>query len=131
LILELKAEGKTVFYSTHILPDVEMTCDRVTILNKGKTVKTGNMQAILTETKHGVRVVLSDLSEQATDKLRQSFDIELRDGHVEFVAADEAQGQDAVREQLADGARLLRFEPIRDSLEGIFVRSLDSSGDSK
>lgn len=131
LILELKAEGKTVFYSTHILPDVEMTCDRVTILNKGKTVKTGNMQAILTETKHGVRVVLSDVSAEATDKLGQSFDIELRDGHVEFVAADEAQAQETLREQLTQGARLLRFEPIRDSLEGIFVRSLDGAGDSK
>lgn len=131
LILELKGEGKTVFYSTHILPDVEMTCDRVTILHKGKTVKTGKMLDILTETKHGVRVVFADLSQEAVKKLGETFSIELRDGHAEFVASDEALAQTAVREQLAQGARLLRFEPIRDSLEGIFVRSLDRAEESR
>ena len=41
LILELKQEGRTVFYSTHILPDVEMTCDRVAMVFAGHTRSVG------------------------------------------------------------------------------------------
>ena len=42
LILRLKAEGKTVFFSTHILSDAEMLCDRVAILNQGRLEGAGS-----------------------------------------------------------------------------------------
>ena len=43
LILEFKEAGKTVFFSTHILNDVEMLCDRIGVLNKGKLLYCGNI----------------------------------------------------------------------------------------
>jgi ABC-2 type transport system ATP-binding protein len=47
LILELKREGRTVFYSTHILPDVEMTCDRVAMVFAGRTAAVGPLGELL------------------------------------------------------------------------------------
>src|SRR5690606_10117433 len=41
LMVDLKSRGKTVFFSTHILSDVESLCDRVAILNKGKLLACG------------------------------------------------------------------------------------------
>src|SRR6185295_2537737 len=47
LILELRGEGRTVFYSTHILPDVEMTCDRVAMVFAGRVRSVGPLDALL------------------------------------------------------------------------------------
>src|SRR3974390_1277406 len=49
LILALKAEGKTIFLSSHILSEVEQICDRVIILDRGQMVRTGTMQEMLAE----------------------------------------------------------------------------------
>jgi len=47
LITQMKAEGKTVFFSTHILSDAEALCDRVAILNRGKLVGVGRIAELL------------------------------------------------------------------------------------
>jgi ABC-2 type transport system ATP-binding protein len=44
LISELKEQGKTIFFSTHILNDVESLCDRIAVIHKGTILFTGNMQ---------------------------------------------------------------------------------------
>ncbi len=41
LIQRLAAEGRTIFFSTHVIPDVEAICDRVAVIQKGKLVSTG------------------------------------------------------------------------------------------
>ena len=51
LLLRLKSEGRTVFFSSHIIPDVEMVCDRVGILVGGRLVAQGPIDEIL-----GVRI---------------------------------------------------------------------------
>jgi ABC-2 type transport system ATP-binding protein len=51
IILGMKDKGKTVFFSTHILNDVEVLCDRIGILNKGKLLFCGDMKDFSTEEK--------------------------------------------------------------------------------
>jgi ABC-2 type transport system ATP-binding protein len=58
LILELKREGRTVFYSTHILPDVEMTCDRVAMVLGGRTRAVGPLGELLSARLLSTEVVL-------------------------------------------------------------------------
>lgn len=53
LMIELKSRGKTVFFSTHILSDVESICDRVAILNLGRLLSCGNLNDLVSvETKY-------------------------------------------------------------------------------
>ena len=47
LLVALKAEGKTVFLSSHILPEVEQICDRVVIIDHGKMVRAGRLDEML------------------------------------------------------------------------------------
>src|SRR5205823_7493865 len=47
LIIELRHEGRTVFFSTHILPDVEMTCDRVAMIFAGKIRSVGPLSQLM------------------------------------------------------------------------------------
>lgn len=123
LILELKNEGRTIFFSTHILPDIEMTCDRVTIVHRGETRRAGELDTILSETTRGVTVRLADLPSDAFEGLK---DVQVeRQGSEATVEWQDLEGARAHTEtMIRRGARLLRFEPHKDSLEAIFVRSL-------
>ena len=47
LILELKAAGKTIFFSSHILSDVERVCDTVAILNRGRVLEVGGVEELV------------------------------------------------------------------------------------
>ena len=49
LLLSLKAQGTTIFFNSHLLSEVEMICDRVAILNKGKVVRTGTIAELTTQ----------------------------------------------------------------------------------
>lgn len=131
LILSLKAEGKTVFYSTHILPDVEMTCDRVSIISKGASMRTGKLDEILDQTTHGIELVMSNIEESELGALRQAHPgVKAQEGKVELAFADRDEAWKVAQDLMAKGATLERFEPHRDSLEEIFVRSLDDGGDA-
>jgi len=126
LILSLKDEGRTVFYSTHILPDIEMTCDRVTIIDKGVTRRSGRLEDILTETTRGIDVVIEGLS-HADHQIYIDKGLEIMPGDGKLVARFE-QIEDArsfAAQAQQDGGQLVRFEPHRDDLESIFMRSLE------
>ena len=68
LIVSLRKQGKTVFLSSHQLSDVEMVCDRVAIINRGKLVKIGTLDELL----HAGRTVvtLSKPGEELVEKLK-------------------------------------------------------------
>ena len=64
-ILDTRAEGRTVFLSSHILAEVERICDRVTIIRQGKTVQSGT----LTEMRHLTRTTISAETREPPDGL--------------------------------------------------------------
>ncbi|MBD2663958.1 ABC transporter ATP-binding protein [Richelia sinica] len=49
IILSLKAAGKTIFFNSHILSEVEQICDRIAILNQGELICTGSLQELLSK----------------------------------------------------------------------------------
>ncbi|HEY9898720.1 MAG TPA: ABC transporter ATP-binding protein [Pantanalinema sp.] len=65
IILDLKREGKTVFFNSHILSDVEALCDRVGILNAGRLVVCGNVRDLTATSGH-----LEDVFMQAVGGLK-------------------------------------------------------------
>src|SRR3954469_9098532 len=57
LIQELKDEGKTIFFSTHILSDAEALCDRVAVLNKGELRGVGVVRELLHQSEKNVEIL--------------------------------------------------------------------------
>lgn len=128
LILSLKAEGKTVFYSTHILPDVEMTCDRVAIIHQGRSIRSGPLGEILAETTSGVEVQVSGLADDVlAQAVREHPEAKTQDGKLQMILAGREEAWRFARIMIDRGGTLERFEPHRDTLEGIFMRSLASN----
>ena len=125
LILELRDEGCTIFYSTHILPDVEMTCDRVAIIEKGKLKTIGRLQDIMDETTSGVSVVLSGLDEAKMNAfVAEHPGSMIRERKIQIEVATLQEARAITADAVAKGASLDKFEPHRDDLETIFVKSL-------
>ncbi len=121
LILELKQEGRTVFYSTHILPDVEMTCDRVAMVFAGRTSSVGPLHELLSARLLSTEVVLRPglsglptLPEGATARQTpEGAAIELR---------QEDQVAPFLKVALDKGAQVVSVSPRRESLEDFFIR---------
>ncbi|MBI4817637.1 MAG: ABC transporter ATP-binding protein [Deltaproteobacteria bacterium] len=132
LILELRSEGRTVFYSTHILPDVELTCDRVAMVSKGVVVRCGRLEDIVRETSRGFEVVLENVGEVLFTEIATQHPKTKRAGlSVEIQLETEGAARALVSLATSKGAALSRFVAHKDDLESIFVRSLAASGDQR
>ena len=56
MVAEVHAEGRTVFLSSHILPEIEQTCDRVAIIREGRLVKIDHVSALKDIHQHDVEI---------------------------------------------------------------------------
>lgn len=71
LFRELGNKGKTIFFSTHVLDDIESVCDEVIVLSKGKLVFSGEVKTLLGRGFLGTEMVVSELKEQDIPILKQ------------------------------------------------------------
>jgi ABC-2 type transport system ATP-binding protein len=123
LIVEESRLGRTVFFSSHILSDVELLCDHVTILRRGEVVAGGAMKDLLGAGVRRSEVTLVDVPEAALAELSPLAQSTQRHGNSLVL---DVQGDDAVRtvleRALAAGIRVESLVPKRETLEDIFVR---------
>lgn len=128
VILHAQEQGCTVFFSSHVLADVQQICDRIAILNRGKLVVEGRMSDLLGQRTEAVEVVLAKVGEGLHRDLegRATRTRRSEDGrHYYFDALETAN--EALRHALQNGVRVVEFTPVRESLEEYFVR-LESEG---
>jgi len=121
-IEEVKAEGRTVLLSSHILAEVEALCDRVSIIRLGRTVESGT----LTELRHLTRTSISVETARPVDgitTLPGVHDLAL-DGNRAMFDVDTAHLDETVRHLSALGVRSLTCTP--PTLEELFLRHYDS-----
>jgi ABC-2 type transport system ATP-binding protein len=102
LILDLKARGKTVLLSSHLLADVQDICDRIAILHQGQTKVYGPIREILVQRDRWA-LTFQNLSEEARRRIEQIA--------------------------LSEGARLVKCENTQETLEDVFLRTVQESGD--
>ena len=123
LVVEERQRGRTVFFSSHILSDVEMLCDRVCILRKGEVAVSGTLRELLAEGKRRSEVTLAGVSE---DLRRALAPLTSASRAVGDALVMEVEGDAAVRAVIerafAEGARLRSVTAKRETLEDLFVR---------
>jgi len=125
LIRDLHESGVTVFFCSHILPDVEQLCDRVAILNEGKLVEVGHVTEILDVSVHSVEVVLDNVSAELEARIRERARDVRRTGDRLSAAFSDPRDVDATVRLFSDaGARLVSVTPVKQTLEDHFVREL-------
>jgi ABC-2 type transport system ATP-binding protein len=123
LILELKRQGKTVFFSTHILSDVEALCDRVGVIIGGKLRDAGRLDTILTE---GVRSVEATFAGPgAAGPFAGATAIAAEGDRATWSFAEAGAADLAVRAVVGAGGRIVALTEHRDTLEDYFMRRVE------
>jgi ABC-2 type transport system ATP-binding protein len=122
LIEELKAEGKTVFFSTHILSDAEALCDRVAIIHLGELRGIGAIAELTSAVRGKVEIVWQATRVPAAIQALGA-ECHLAGDTIRVVIAEE--NQDAALEALRrERSRLISVTPVRTSLEDYFIAQL-------
>jgi len=132
IISSLKARGVTVFFSSHILPDVEAICDRVAILNKGRLQEIGALEEILKVRIEGHEVILTGWTEEMLDSIRKSCK-ELRPmgDRLHLRVNSPEQLEDLLLFAFARKLELISVNPIRPSLEEYFQSAVGTAAGSE
>jgi ABC-2 type transport system ATP-binding protein len=125
LILAMREEGKTVFFSTHILSDAEMICDRVGMLMKGTLTKIGKLSELLNPRIKSIEVEIAGLS-PAGKQVLQKLALRSKDLGTEMVAyLPEEKLVNAVIELVTkEQAKLISLIPQKESLEEVFMQEV-------
>lgn len=123
LILSLRDQGKTVFFSTHILSDVEMICDRVGILSRGRILSLGRVEDLVNEQgAHSIEVVCEGLVGDEIPIVKRCALRVLQRGTRCLIVLP---GQDVLEDVLSAvrnaGGKLVSVLPHKGSLEEVFV----------
>lgn len=126
LILTLKAKGKTVFFSTHIIPDVEMICDRIGIIVAGRLIRVGPLEELLGNEVASIEITASGLGKEALARLSQwSTKPPMVTGEKALFAVKTEKEASQVLELLVkEGATIHAVLPQRGTLEERFLREV-------
>lgn len=118
IIFKLKERGTTIFFSSHIIPDVESLCDRVAILISGKIRAEGKVKEIVAMEVKFVDVAFSGVP-------LESIKTGIESGHESSdstwvrVAGDSQK--DLIEEISNKGGKLISLNPVRKSLEEVLI----------
>jgi ABC-2 type transport system ATP-binding protein len=127
-MLELCAAGTTIILSTHRMEQVEMMCDAICLVHRGRNVLAGDLRAI--KQSYGKNTLRLEISGNG-DFLEQSGLVEAVN---HFGAVTEARlkpgadPQEILRAAVERGTRVTRFELVEPPLHDIFIEKVSEPG---
>jgi len=123
VLLELKAKGKTILFSTHQMDTVEKLCDDICLINRGKLVLEGNLQQV--KAKYGKNNVQIEY-EGDGNFLERSNLVAAYNNYGNYVEVRLVPGADAQQllRMVAERSRISKFELMEPSLEEIFIETV-------
>lgn len=124
LILSLRDRGKTIFFSTHILHDVEMICDRVGIVMKGRLLASGRVDELVRQDHtQSVEIVCRQIKAEDNAFIHSLATRVLQQGQQCLIVLPNPDAVDAVVGEIRrQGGRLLSVTPHKASLEDLFFQ---------
>lgn len=127
LIRKLKNEGKTIFFSSHVLSDIENLCDRVGILVKGELRKIGRVSDMLHESSDGFSIRVSGIDEKSNGHFEEIGAVAKNANGDLDIAIPKNKLEDAMEVIRALKASIISIDTKRKTLEDIFMEVVKGS----
>jgi ABC-2 type transport system ATP-binding protein len=124
IVQELKANNKTIIFSTHLMEQAEELCDEICLINRGRKVLGGSVREI--KRGFGWRYIALD-GDNLEELLRGNphvAQVTPRRDHLDVTLSNGLDPQQLLRQLLDGGARVSRFELVAPSLNEIFIESV-------
>ena len=122
VLLKLKEAGVTIFINSHLLSEIEMTCDQVAILHRGHLVKMGNKQE-LTSKEELIELQVEGINDMLIQKLSEVSSQLQSEGDLITLTPKHAEVISTIPEIVINhGGKLLSLTTRTESLEDIFYR---------
>lgn len=120
LVHALTKVGKTVFLSSHILPEVEQICDRVVIIDRGRLVRSGRLDEILRSSGR-VEIMVDQLTETAASAAANCGAEIDREQQGARLIVEAGRKRELIETLWANGCDVVRVNPLKDTLEEVFL----------
>ena len=127
ILKELKTEGKTIFLSSHILPEVQKLCDRVCIIDKGSVISIDSVSNLSREVA-GFRARIELLEQPSTDLIRRIErvdgvkSVKYENGKIDVEVGSYETLAEINEELVKSGAKVFEIKAIEANLEEVFLK---------
>ncbi|HXG90783.1 MAG TPA: ABC transporter ATP-binding protein [Blastocatellia bacterium] len=127
LMLKLRGQSKTIFFSSHILSDVEAMCDRAAILSRGRVVRCGTVQELTGEEGSAMEIVAVGIDSSSLEQFARSIttldSLNTTPNGIQLILRDDSEIDEAIALIRESGGKLGSINPRRASLEDIFSKT--------
>lgn len=136
IILKCRQQGKTIMFSSHIISDVEMICDRASVLVKGELKSIINVEEVL-ESEDNIWEVICQAKHfeipMMLDKEKIAHDVQktVSGNRIILTTSNKNMAYLLIDEVKKQNLNLLSFGPRRKNLEDIYIRSTGQQTDQK
>jgi ABC-2 type transport system ATP-binding protein len=128
VIREVRAQGTSVFLNSHLLSEIEVTCDRVAFIQHGEVVRVLDL-ASLSNDQTSVTIRVSNLASESLDGLSQWGREIQKDGEfVHMIVTSDTVLPEVTRYLVSQNAEVFSITPNRMSLEDIFIETVGKDG---
>ncbi|MDQ3687873.1 MAG: DUF4162 domain-containing protein, partial [Acidobacteriota bacterium] len=128
VVLDLKASGRTIIFSTHMMEQAERLCDDICLINRSRKVLEGSLREVKKGFgRHAVALRAEGIDGLLDDPALVSG-VKPYGDHIEVLLAEGADAQQLLERLVAHGARVSRFEQIESSLHDIFIAKVGEQG---
>ncbi len=125
ILLATRRQGTTIFINSHLLSEVERTCDRVAILHQGRVVREGTVEDLTTPTMR-YRIRLGEGQVATAERLAgEGLNVVAGNGSLEVEVADLAALNRLVDRLRADRLLIAEVSPLRAALEDVFIEVVE------
>jgi len=127
ILTALRRDGVTIFLNSHLLPEVELFCDEVAIISKGRVALQGKLAELTAGS--GYRLSAAGVGEAARDRLRvMALSVAGQNGTVDFAFASREAAKRAIDVLREAGSEIESVRHEQSTLEDVFVRAVQDAG---
>ena len=127
IVLELKATGKTIIFSTHQMETAEKLCDDICMINRSRKVLDGSLREVKRSFGRNSVALRIEGGDGVLDDTSLVAKVERHSDDLEALLARGADAQVLLKRLLEAGARVLKFELVEPSLNDIFIAKVGES----